>query len=266
MTTHSSRLAITLLAADSPGDQIPELNEALEARVRQRTAQLEAANRELESYSYKISHDLRAPLRYVACHVSLLLELPSIAADEEARGHADCAIKAVARLRQLIEDLLHFSCMGEAALRREPFSMTELVAQLRCELEPEIGNRTVTWQVNSLPDSVGDASMLRQVWQNLILNAIKYTRPRAAASIEIGAYDAQAEHIYYVKDNGVGFDPGHAGRLFNAFERLHSRCEFEGNGIGLANVRRIIQCHRGRVWAVGDVDRGAAFFFSLPKM
>lgn len=266
MTTHSSRLAVTLLAVGSPGDEIPgDANEAVEARVRQRTAQLEAANRELESFGYTISHDLRAPLRHVACHVSRLLEMPSIAANEEARGHADCAVRAVARLRQLIEDLLHFSCMGEAALRHEPLSMTSLVSQLRCELEAEIEDRIVEWKLNSLPDALGDCSLLRQVWQNLIENAIKYTRPRAVARIEIGAYAVEGEYVYYVKDNGVGFDPHHAGRLFNAFERLHSRCEFEGNGIGLANVRRIIHGHGGQVWAVGEVDGGASFFFSLPR-
>jgi light-regulated signal transduction histidine kinase (bacteriophytochrome) len=143
--------------------------------------------------------------------------------------------------------------------------MKDLIEEVRNELDLQIRHRSVRWDIGNLPDAIGDASMLKQVWQNLLTNAIKYTQPRCVAQIEIDGIERGAEFIYCVKDNGVGFDPRHARKLFGAFERLHNASEFEGNGIGLANVKRIVQRHGGRVWALGEVDRGATFFFSLPR-
>jgi PAS domain S-box-containing protein len=241
------------------------LSEHLEERVGHRTAELEAANRDLEAFSYSVSHDLRAPLRHVSAHCNLLLERPTVAADAEARRHTDSAIKAVSRLAQLVDHLLHFSRMGRAGMQRIALSTQELVDQVQRDLEPELQGRTVRWQVGTLPNVVGDVSMLKQVWQNLLGNAVKYTRNRPVAQIQIDTVYDEGEFIFFVRDNGVGFDPQYAGKLFGVFERLHGAREFEGTGIGLANVRRIIQRHGGRVWAEGAVDSGATFYFSLPQ-
>jgi PAS domain S-box-containing protein len=241
------------------------LSEHLEERVGQRTAELEAANRDLEAFSYSVSHDLRAPLRHVSAHCNMLLERPAVAADGDARRHADSAIKAVSRLAQLVDDLLHFSRMGRAGMHRTALSMQELVEQVQRDLEPELQNRTVRWQIGTLPNVVGDMSMLKQVWQNLLGNAVKYTRNRPVARVQIDTVYDEQEFIFFVRDNGVGFDPQYAGKLFGVFERLHGPREFEGTGIGLANVRRIIQRHGGRVWAESAVDAGASFYFSLPQ-
>jgi light-regulated signal transduction histidine kinase (bacteriophytochrome) len=241
------------------------LSEHLEERVGLRTAELEAANRDLEAFSYSVSHDLRAPLRHVSAHCSLLLERPAVAADCDARRHAESAIKAVSRLAQLVDDLLHFSRMGRAGMDRSTLSMQELVDQVQRDLEPELEGRTVRWQVGTLPNVVGDVSMLKQVWQNLLGNAVKYTRRRPVARVQIDTVYDEQEFIFFVRDNGVGFDPQYAAKLFGVFERLHGPREFEGTGIGLANVRRVIQRHGGRVWAEGAVDCGATFYFSLPQ-
>ena len=262
---NEARLRAMIEAMRESEERYRALSEHLEERVAQRTAELEAANRDLEAFSYSVSHDLRAPLRHVSAHCSLLLERASVAEDAEARRHAESAIKAVSRLAQLVDDLLHFSRMGRLGMQRAPVSMQDIVEQVKRDLEPELQARTIVWQTGSLPGVLGDESMLKQVWQNLLGNAIKYTRTRAISRIEIDMVYDEDEFIFFVRDNGVGFDPQYTRKLFGVFERLHGAREFEGTGIGLANVRRIIQRHGGRVWAEGIVEGGATFYFSLPR-
>jgi two-component system, sensor histidine kinase and response regulator len=172
--------------------------------------------------------------------------------------------KAALRMTRLIDDLLAFSRIGRAAMHRQRIRMMELIEETFQDLAPDLTNRRIDWQRHQIPDTVGDPQLLKQVWVNLLANAVKYTRPRDPARIEIGAEEADDEIIYYVKDNGVGFNMQYADRLFGVFQRLHTETDFEGTGVGLANVRRIVQRHGGRTWAEGVEGRGATVYFSLP--
>jgi PAS domain S-box-containing protein len=239
----------------------------LEELVRARTAQLEAANRELEAFAYSVSHDLRAPLRHIDGFLELLQKRAGEALDEQGRHYMAVISDAAKKMGLLIGDLLSFSRMGRHAMSIQPLALGPLVREVIRELEPDTAGRTIDWRIDDLPMVEGDASMLRTVLANLIDNAVKFTRPRQAAQIEIGALpDRDAEAVIFVRDNGVGFDMTYADKLFGVFQRLHSGEAFEGTGIGLANVRRIIARHGGRTWAEGKPDQGAAFFFSLPQM
>jgi len=240
------------------------LNEMLEERVQQRTAELREANRDLESFSYSVSHDLRAPLRHISAHASLLLERVPVD-DQESRRHAEALVKASARMGRLVDDLLEFSRTSRLELRRENVRMSALVHEVVADIADELHDRRVRWDIGHLPQVVCDAAMLKQVWQNLIANAIKYTRTREEALIQIASEPRAGAIAFFVRDNGVGFDPRYAEKLFGVFERLHSASQFEGTGIGLATVQRIVQRHRGKVWAEGEVDRGATFYFTLPQ-
>lgn len=246
-------------------EHIRELNTELEHRVAARTADLLAVNQELEAFSYSISHDLRAPLRHVSGFATLLLGSQAIAADPEARRFAQTIATSAGRLGELIDDLLHFSRMGRAELQEIRFELGELVAQTWQELQAESSGRVLDWHCPALPPVQADRAMLRQVFMNLLGNAIKYTSTRPVARIEVGFTTNEREHIFFVRDNGAGFDMRYVGKLFGVFQRLHREEEFEGTGIGLANVRRIIQRHGGRTWAEGAVDEGATFYFSLPR-
>ena len=241
------------------------LKDELELRVEQRTAELALANRELEAFSYTVSHDLRAPLRHISGFIRLLEKHAAAQFDDKARRYARLIDDAAQRMGALIDDLLALSRVGRVTIAASAVSLRQLVDSALQELAPALHGRTIEWRIGALPEVRGDPNLLRVVMVNLLSNAIKYTLPRDPARIEIGAEENADEVICYVRDNGVGFDMQFADKLFGVFQRLHGSDEFEGTGIGLASVRRIIQRHGGRTWAVAAVDEGATFYFALPK-
>ncbi len=246
-------------------EQYALLNEqqVLVEDLRVRGAQLEASNAELEAFSYSVSHDLRAPLRHIEGFTDLLRR-EGVTADQQ-RHHLQRISEAAVRMGRLIDDLLTFSRMGRAELRRVPMRLDQLLEEVRDDLSPEAQGRAINWQLHPLPEVQADPDLLRLVLFNLLSNAIKYTRGRAVAEIEVGAETgAPNEVVVYVKDNGVGFDMRYVDKLFGVFQRLHHADEFEGIGIGLANVRRIVNRHGGRTWVVSQPEQGATFYFSLP--
>ena len=247
-------------------EEILKLNTELEKRVRDRTASLEAANKELEAFSYSVSHDLRAPLRHIDGFLTLLKEKMETNLDKESTHYMAIILKAAKRMDILIEDLLSFSRMGRYELSRMKVNLNLLVHDVIQEFEPDLLNRKINWHIAELPVVSGDSSMLRIVLVNLISNSLKFTRFRLQAEIEIGCIaDQQSEITIFVRDNGVGFDMNYSDRLFGVFQRLHSNEEFEGTGIGLANVHRIISRHGGKTWGVGEINKGATFYFTIPE-
>lgn len=245
-------------------EAILDLNRDLERRVEQRTAALVAANRELESFSYSVSHDLRAPLRHIDGYVQLLGADNGSTLSSEARRHLSVITDASRQMSDLIDDLLEFSRMGQAEMRQASVDLEALIRNSIGKLDIATEGRNIAWNVPTLPWMVGDAAMLRQVFANLLGNAVKYTGPRAVALIEIGsAGEEDGRVILFVRDNGVGFDMQYVDKLFGVFQRLHRADEFEGTGIGLASVRRIIERHGGRVWAEGKPGEGATIYFTL---
>ncbi len=240
--------------------QVTELNHQLEGKV----AQISDVNRELEAFSYSVSHDLRAPLRHIAGFAGKLEQHLGDQADERARHYLEVIRDASKRMALLIDDLLVFSRLGRGALRLQPVDMQSLVEEARAMAEADAEDRHVSWKIAPLPVVVGDENMLRTVWQNLIGNAVKYTRQRELAQIEVSSRRTPSgDYEFTVSDNGAGFDMQYAGKLFGVFQRLHRASEFPGNGIGLANVRRIVMRHGGRVWAEAEPDQGARFHFTL---
>jgi len=242
--------------------KIQELNEELQRHL----LRAEAANKELEAFSYSVSHDLRAPLRHVTGFVELLNKRDLGALDEKSRHYLQVISESAQKMGTLIDDILVFSRMGRAEMMKSRIDFGSLVKGVINELREETEGREIVWEIAPLPVVVGDAAMLHQVWTNLISNALKYTSLRPQARIEIGATsDEPMETLFFIKDNGVGFDMKYVDKLFSLFQRLHDAEEFEGTGVGLANVQRIIHRHGGRAWAEGAVDNGATFWFALPK-
>lgn len=240
------------------------LLQQLEERVRERTAELQTANDELEGFCYSVSHDLRAPLRAIDGFAQMLEEDHGPALDAEGRRVVDVIRANARRMGQLIDDLLRFSRLGRQPVRRAPVAMGAMVEELASELRRAEPARQLEFRIGDLPATDCDQSLIRQVWENLLSNAVKYTRARPVALIAISGAIEGDEARYEIRDNGAGFDSRYVGKLFGVFERLHKASEFEGTGVGLALVARIVKKHGGRVWADGRPDEGATFGFALP--
>jgi PAS domain S-box-containing protein len=241
--------------------------ENLNLELAKRSTELESINKELEAFAYSISHDLRAPLRHMAGYTELLQKKASSALDEKSKHYILMMLDSAKRMGNLIDDLLAFSRIGRAETQKTLVSLAQLVREALSEVREDTQERNIAWKIGALPDFYGDRSMLRLVLVNLISNAIKFTRTRPQAEIEIGCADGnEDDFVVFVRDNGVGFDMRYANKLFGVFQRLHQASEFEGTGIGLATVQRILHRHGGKVWAEGVVDSGATFYFSAPKL
>jgi light-regulated signal transduction histidine kinase (bacteriophytochrome) len=231
--------------------------------VREHAAHLESANRDLESFAHSVSHDLKAPLRAIRGYSQMLLEdgaklLPE--SDQELLRRIE---SSACQMSALIEGLLHLSQLGRQSLRKQSFDLSALVNEVVEELRRDLGARSVEVRLGQLENCVGDSALLKQVFVNLLANAFKFTRARERAVVEVGSRKLEGETVYFVRDNGAGFDMNYAENLFGVFQRLHSSAEFEGSGIGLSIVQRIVQRHSGRIWAEAEVDKGATFSFTL---
>lgn len=253
-------------------DELALFNKELEKRVQDRTVQLEASNkeleasnRELEAFSYSVAHDLRAPLRHIDGFVDLLKKHIESVIDEKARRYLQAIGKSARDMGTLIDHLLIFSRMGKVALTMKKVNLTEIVEDIKkAIMQPDL-QRSIRWRIETLPEIEADQATIRLVFENLMSNAVKYSRNISPATIEITCQEDEDLYTFCVSDNGAGFDQQYAAKLFGVFQRLHSSSEFEGTGIGLANVRRIVGRHGGTVWAKGEVNKGAQFFFTLPK-
>jgi len=245
-------------------EEVRRLNEELEQRVINRTHELELANSEMEAFTYSVSHDLRAPLRAIDGYARIILEDYSSILDVEGQRLFSVISQNSQRMSQLIDDLLAFSRLNRAEMHKSQIDMQKLAASVYEELTSAEERKQIDFRIDTLAPISGDPSLVKQVWTNLISNAIKFTSKQNQAVIEIGCTPKDNEAIYYIRDNGAGFDMHYAHQLFGVFHRLHNEKEFEGTGVGLAIVQRVIQRHGGRVWGKGEVGKGATFYFSLP--
>ena len=260
---HAAGLQIEALQRKRAEGEILRLNENLERRVAQRTADLEAANRELEAFSYSVAHDLRAPLRHIDGFARMALD-KSRGLDGALVKHLDTVLEAAGGMGRMIDGLLTLSRVGRAGLQRRPVDMVGLVEEARGRLGPEAARPALRWKIGALPAVSGDPELLRLVWINLLSNALKYSSRQPEPEVQIGTQTAEGGTLaFFVRDNGVGFDARYAGKLFNVFQRLHRQSEFAGTGIGLATVRRVVERHGGRVWAESRINEGATFYFCI---
>lgn len=250
---------------EKANQEITSHNTQLEKHVAERTRELQMTNRELEAFSYSVSHDLRAPVRHMHGFAQILLKNPKVQEDPAMQRQLATIVGAAKQMGMLIDDLLAFSRMGRQSLAMGKVDSAQTVNAVVAEITASEPEREIEWRIEFLPEVQGDGALLRQVWTNLISNAVKYSRERKPAIITIFARDSAAETIFAVRDNGAGFDMAYADKLFGVFQRLHSADEFEGTGIGLATVRRIVSRHDGRTWAEGKAGEGATFYFSIPK-
>jgi signal transduction histidine kinase len=260
-SNHMDELGKLVNAFNIMAEKIQVTQTDLENKVRDRTIKLETAKNEMESFSYSVSHDLRAPLRGVIGYTSILEEDYAANLDDEARRICSQIKKNTIKMGNLIDDLLAFSRLGRSNLVKTDIETNRMVKEVIGSMD---AGSNIVWNIHSLPDIKGDANTIRQVWINLISNAIKYSQNRERPTIEIGSTTSNDNITFFVKDNGVGFDQQYAGKLFKVFQRLHSAEEFEGTGIGLAIVEKIISKHGGTVWVTAELDKGATFYFKLP--
>ena len=247
-------------------EEILKLNETLEFKVVERTEQLEAANKELEAFSYSVSHDLRAPLRHINGFISLFLDNKKTNLTEEELGYLQIVSNSAREMGELIDALLSFSRLNRAEIQKILIDPRPMISQITELFSEDFKSRKIEIKMNDLPAMYGDYQLIRQVWVNLLSNAIKYTSKKEKAIIEIGSFEQDSQTVYFIKDNGAGFNMKYGNKLFGVFQRLHKPRDFEGIGIGLANINRIVSRHGGRCWAEGEIDLGATFYFSLPKL
>lgn len=246
-------------------EQVRRLNEELEFRVTERTKQLEIANKELEAFAYSVAHDLRAPLRAIDGFAHILLEDYENLLDKEGKRLCTVIYSESQQMGRLIDDLLTFSHINHTEMQMTLIDMKELVRSVFYQLSTPKSRERIDFQVGHLPETISDSTLIREVWLNLISNAIKFSSKRDRAVIEVGYLQEEDNNVYFIRDNGVGFEMRYAGKLFTIFWRLHTEKEFEGTGIGLAIVQRLIHRHGGKVWAESEVDKGATFYFTLPQ-
>jgi len=258
--TNKDKLNILMMVEDITELMLSEIE------LKKKTEYLELANKELEAFSYSVSHDLRAPLRHIGGFIDLLMKGNSAQLDETGIRYLNIISESSNEMGKLIDALLKFSRLGRTELQKTEFNCRNLVIRVFNTFDVEMKGRKVEINLSDLPDIKGDESLINQVWVNLISNALKYTRNREITLIEIGGETDKGETIFHIKDNGVGFDMKYAGQLFGVFQRMHKATDFEGVGIGLANVNRIVMKHGGKCWAESEVDKGATFFFSLPTI
>lgn len=244
-------------------EETNKLNADLESRLAERTAQLEAANKESEAFSYSVAHDLRAPLRHISGFSKILQDNYGTTLDATAQGYLRFVCEGAKHMGRLVDDLLTMGRVGRQKLVPKPTDLNSLLGGAVESLQPEYEGRQIDWKIGKLPSVECDPALMKEVFANLISNAVKYTRPREKAVIEVGQLTTDRGPTIFVRDNGTGFDQRYAHKLFGLFQRLHTAEEFEGTGVGLATAQRIVARHGGRIWAEAEVDRGATFFFTL---
>lgn len=237
--------------------------EQLESRVEQRTAELDATNKELEAFTYSVAHDLRAPLRHIQGFSKLLMDSLGPQLEPDSKKYLNHICDGTLQMGRLIDDLLGLARIGRQEPRLQVTGLKSIVEEVLRDLKPETQGREIEWRVGDLPFVDCDPGLMKQVFYNLISNAVKYSRPRNPALIDVGQMSVEGQLVNYVRDNGVGFNMKYANKLFGVFQRLHRKEDFEGTGVGLATVQRIIHKHGGRIWAEAEIDKGATFFFSL---